>query len=680
MTRIDDLSIKTIMLLSVDAVQRANSGHPGMPMGDAAMAYVLWQKFLRHNPNNPLWHNRDRFVLSAGHGSMLLYSLLYLTGHGISLDEIKNFRQYESKTPGHPEYCLSCGIETTTGPLGQGFATGVGMAIAEKYLAGLFNRPGFPMVDHHIYGILSDGDIMEGVSSEAASLAGHLGLGNIVYLYSDNRISIEGPTDLTFSEDVEQRFKSYGWHAVRVDAYDLRAVETAIRIARDEKDRPSIIIARTHIGYGSPHKQDTAEAHGAPLGAEEVRLVKERLGWPQREFHVPREVLTHMRKAVGKGKSLEARWQALFGRRWQALFGRYRKRHPELAGLWENCENGKLPEGWEKALPRFKASDGPMATRSASGKVLNSIAASLPHLIGGSADLAPSNNTYLKGYPEFAPGHSGKAGRNLHFGVREHAMGAALNGMALSGMLIPYGGTFLIFTDYMRPATRIAALMGAHVIYIMTHDSIALGEDGPTHQPVEHLTSYRAMPNMTVIRPADANETVEAWKCALNHRGGPVMLVLTRQKLEVMDRKKYAPAAGLKRGAYIISDSPGKPDIILIGAGSEVSLCLRAAEALGKKGRGVRVVNMASTEIFERQPAGYKERVLPRDVRSRLAVEAGATLGWYRYAGLDGDVLGLDRFGASAPGKVVMEKMGFTVENVIKRAEKVIRKNAEAIK
>lgn len=667
MKRIDDLCVKTVMMLSVDAVERAKSGHPGMPMGDAAMAYVLWQNFLRHNPKNPAWHNRDRFVLSAGHGSMLLYSFLYLTGHDISLDDIKNFRQYESRTPGHPEYCPPCGIETTTGPLGQGFATGVGMAMAESYLAGLFNRPGFPVVDYNVYGILSDGDIMEGVSSEAASLAGHLRLGKIVYLYSDNKISIEGSTSLAISEDVERRFKAYGWHTARVDAYDSKAVERAIRSARNERRKPSIIIARTHIGYGSPHKQDSAEAHGAPLGPDEARLVKERLGWPRKDFHVPGEVMRHMRVATKKGKGLEAGWQA--------LFKKYRKKYPDLARLWDDCQDGRLPAGWDRNIPRFKVPDGPMATRSASGKFLNAVAASLPNLVGGSADLAPSNNTFLKGFPEFAPG---KTGRNIHFGVREHAMAGALNGMALSRMLIPYGGTFLIFTDYLRPSSRLSALMGIHVIYVMTHDSVALGEDGPTHQPVEHLTSYRAMPNMTVIRPADANETVEAWKIALNHRGGPVMLVLTRQKLEVIDRNKYAPASGVKKGAYVLSGSKGRPDIILIAAGSEVSLCLHAVEVLRGKGLEARVVNMASTEIFDRQPEGYRNRVLPPEVRNRLAVEAGATLCWYKYVGLDGSVMGLDRFGASAPGKVLLKKLGFTVENVVRRAEGLIRRNRKS--
>jgi len=661
--KIDELSIKTIMMLSVDAVERAQSGHPGMPMGDAAMAYVLWNKFLKHNPKNPEWQNRDRFVLSAGHGSMLLYSLLHLTGHNISLSDLKDFRQWESKTPGHPEYCLPCGIETTTGPLGQGFSTGVGMALAQQYLASMFNKPGYPIVDYNIYSICSDGDLMEGVSSEAASLAGHLKLGNIVYLYSDNKISIEGSTDLAFSDDVAKRFQSYGWHTQKVDGYDLDGIEAAINRAKADKRRPSLIIARTHIGYQSPNKQDCATVHGAPLGADEIKELRRIVGWPNKSFYVPRQALDHMRKAVKKGRDSEARWKA--------MFARYKKRHPELAATWKELADRKLPEGWDKGLPKFKPEDGAIATRSASGKFLNSVAAKLPQLIGGSADLAPSNNTFLKDYPEFAPG---KPGRNIHFGVREHAMGAALNGMALTKMLIPYGGTFLIFSDYMRGAQRIAALIGANVTYVLTHDSIGLGEDGPTHQPVEQLTAHRAMPNMVEIRPADANETVEAWKVSLKRIDGPTALILSRQKLPVIDRKKCASASGVKRGGYVLSDSKGKPDIILIASGAEVHLCLEAAEALRKERRRVRVVNMASTTIFDQQPKSYRDSVLPPAVRNRLAVEAGATLPWYKYVGLDGDVLGIDRFGASAPAKVIFKKLGFTAANVAQRARKLLKK------
>jgi len=657
MAKIDDQSIKTIMMLSADAVQKANSGHPGMPMGDATMAYVLWQKFLRHNPGNPAWPNRDRFVLSAGHGSMLLYSLLHLTGHDISMADIKNFRQLGSHTPGHPEYCLDCGIETTSGPLGQGFAMGVGMAMAEKYLAKQFNKPGFKLVDHNIYAIVSDGDLMEGLSSEAASLAGHLELGKIVYLYSDNKISIEGSTSLAFTENVKKRFDAFGWHTMKVDGYDQRALEKALKIAKRATARPSLLLVRTHIGYGSPHKQDSAGAHGAPLGAEELKLTKKALGVPNRSFYVPTEVKKNMRKAVGEGRKLESDWNA--------LFKGYKRKHPELAELWTTISGGRLPKGWDKGLPRFKPSDGAIATRAASGKFLNAVADKLPHLIGGSADLAPSNNTEIKGAPFF---NVKKAGRNIHFGVREHAMGAAINGMALSGMLIPYCGTFLIFTDYLRPASRLSALMGMHSIYVMTHDSIGLGEDGPTHQPIEHLASYRAMPNMTVIRPADANETIEAWKAAIRHRGGPVMLALSRQGLPTVDRKTHGAASGVRKGGYILRDTKGKPDIILISSGSEVSLCLDAAEALIKRNVSARVVSMASMEIFEAQSDAYKREVLPPSVTKRMAVEAAATFGWERYVGIKGKVMGIDTFGDSAPAGQLYEHFGITVANIVAEA------------
>ena len=660
---VDELCINTIRMLSADAVQKANSGHPGMPMGDAAMAYVLWTKFLKHNPKNPTWQNRDRFVLSAGHGSMLLYSLLHLTGHKISLDDIKNFRQWESPTPGHPEYCLACGIETTTGPLGQGFATGVGMAIAEKYLADMFNKPGFPVTDYTIYAIVSDGDLMEGISSEAASLAGHLNLGKLVYLYSDNKITIEGTTDISFTEDVGKRFGAYGWHVQHAAGDDLKGIEKAIAAAKKEKKKPSIIIVRTHIGYGSPHKQDTADAHGSPLGEEELKLTKKHLGWPDKKFYIPREVVTHMRKAVQSGSKTETAWKN--------LLGRYSRKYPALAEKWHALSAGKLPDGWEKLLPVFSPADGSLATRSASGKVLNAIAEAVPHLIGGSADLAPSNNTHLKKYPDFG---TAKGGRNIHFGVREHAMAAALNGMALSRMLVPYGGTFLVFSDYMRPAIRLSALTGAHVIYIFTHDSVGLGEDGPTHQPIGHLTSLRAMPHLNVIRPADANETAEAWKVALKDTDRPHALILSRQNLPVLDRKKYSPAAGLAQGGYILSDSKGTPDIILLSSGSEVHLALEAAEALRKTGAKVRVVNMACFELFACQPIAYRNRVLPPAVEKRIAVEAGATLSWYKYVGLKGEVIGIDRFGASAPAKVLFEKFGLSVNSIVARAVKLLKK------
>ncbi len=659
---IDELCINTIRFLSVDAVEKAQCGHPGMPMGDAAMAYVLWSKALMHNPKNPQWSNRDRFILSAGHGSILLYSLLYLNGYPLGLKDIKNFRQWGSKTPGHPEYDPKTGIETTTGPLGQGFATGVGMAIAERYLREYFNKPGFPIVDYNIYAICSDGDLMEGVSSEAASLAGHMKLGKLVYLYSDNRITIEGSTDLSFSENVAARFKAYGWHVQRVDGNDLKGVEKALREAKKEQDKPSLIIARTHIAFGSPNKEGTSESHGAPLGKEEVRLTRMNADWPMSpKFMVPQKALKQMRTAVDRGKTAEDKWK----KRLKV----YRKKHPGLYIKWREFNNGILPDEWDAGLPEFNPGDGAIATRSASGKVLNALADRMHNIIGGSADLAPSNNTYLKKYADFG---IKKGGRNLHFGVREHAMAAAMNGMALSGRIIPYGGTFLVFSDYMKPAIRLAAMMKLHVIYVFTHDSIGLGEDGPTHQPIEHLASLRSIPNLIEIRPADANEAREAWKTALRHRGGPVALILTRQKLPVIDRKKYAPADGTDRGGYIIADTRGTPDLILLASGSEVHLALSAMEELKKEGKKVSVVNMASLKLFDKQPNKYRERVLPSGCDRRLAIEAGCSLSWHKYTGLKGDVIGIDRFGASAPHDVLLEKFGFTVENILKRARKLL--------
>ncbi len=661
---IDEMSVNTVRMLSIDAVEKARSGHPGLPMGDSTLAYVLWTRFLRHNPANPSWPNRDRFILSAGHGSMLLYSLLYLTGYDISLDDIKNFRQWGSKTPGHPEYDPDRGVETTTGPLGQGFANGVGMAMAELYLGQLFNRPGFPIVDHHVYVMVSDGDLMEGISSEAASLAGHLGLGKLVYIYLDNHITIEGPTSLTFTEDVAKRFEAFDWHIRRVDGYDIPAIDKAIRMAKDERGRPSLIIARTHIGYGSPNKQDKETAHGAPLGEEEVRLTKERLGWPvDRPFYIPDEVLAHFRKAVEVGRNREDEWQG--------MFKDYSREYPELAERWKMAREKRWPDGWEEKLPAFADSTAAIATRAASKKVLNAVAPMVEMLIGGSADLAPSTGTKLDGFGDFKVND---CGRNVHFGVREHAMGGILNGMSLYGMVVPYGSTFLIFSDYMRPAIRLAALMRQRVIYVFTHDSIGLGEDGPTHQPVEQLASLRAIPGLTVIRPADGGETVSAWKVILKGLDGPVALVLSRQALPVIDRSRYAPSEGLAKGGYILADSPdGNPRAVIIATGSEVHLALGAREELGREGIDVRVVSMPSCEIFERQPREYRDKVLPPSVRARLVVEAASPLGWDRYAGMEGDIIGMRSFGASAPFKVLSEKYGFTVDEVVGKVKALLR-------
>jgi transketolase len=662
--QLDRLCVNTLRFLAVDGVQKANSGHPGMPMGAAAMAYVLWTRFLRHHPLKPRWPNRDRFVLSAGHGSMLLYSLLHLTGYDLSLDDIMQFRQWGSKTPGHPEYLPAAGIETTTGPLGQGFGTGVGMAIAQKYLAAYFNRPGHELVDYKIYAIVSDGDLMEGVASEAASLAGHLGLDNLIYLYDDNRISIEGSTDLAFTEDRAARFEAYGWFVQELmDGNDLEEVDQAIRAAQAEKGRPAIIMARTHIGFGSPNKQDTAEAHGAPLGEEEVKLTKQNLGWPlEPKFYIPEEALAHFRQAIARGAQAEAQWQA--------RLAAYRQAFPDLAAEWDCVASGELPAGWSAKLPTFSASDKPMATRQASGKVLNAIAPVLPALIGGSADLAPSTDTLIKGAGDFSKGHYGA--RNLHFGVREHGMGAIMNGMALSG-LIPYGATFFVFSDYLRPALRLAAMMEAHCIFVFTHDSVFLGEDGPTHQPIEHLPALRAIPNLCVIRPADANEAAEAWRLALEHRGGPVALCLTRQAVPIIDRAKYAPAEGLRRGAYVLADAQGgTPEIILMASGSEVAPALAAYEKLSAEGIAARLVSMPSWDLFEKQPQCYKDEVLPPRVALRLAVEAASPFGWERYVGLQGAVIGIARFGASAPYKVLAEKFGFTAANIAQRARELL--------
>ena len=665
--KLDDLCINTIRVLSAECVEKANSGHPGMPMGAAPMAYVLWTKFLKHNPRHPDWFDRDRFVLSAGHGSMLLYCLLYLTGYDLPLSELLNFRQWESRTPGHPEYGLTPGVETTTGPLGQGFANAVGMAIAERFLAAAFNRPGYEIINHFTYAIVSDGDLMEGISHEAASLAGHLGLGKLILLYDDNHISIEGSTDLTFTEKRTLRFEAYGWHVQQVeDGTDLSAIEKALVSAQKETRKPSIIAVRTHIGYGSPNKQDKASAHGEPLGKEELKLTKQKLGWPlEPEFSVPDEALKVFRAAVEQGKAQEAGWAS--------RFEGYLKAFPEQAQELAQWIKGELPPGWEKDIPEFPADPKGSATRAASGHVLNALAKRIKNLVGGSADLAPSNQTLIKGEGDFQAEKSGN--RNLRFGVREHGMGAILNGMALHGGLIPYGGTFLIFSDYMRPAIRLAALMRLRVIYVLTHDSIGLGEDGPTHQPVEQLAALRAIPNLTLLRPCDASETAEAWRFALTHKNGPVALALTRQGVPALDRSVFAPAAGLQQGAYILADCPkGTPDLLLIASGSEVHLAIEAAAKLEQKGISSRLVSMPSWELFERQSESYRRQVLPPEIKGRIAIEAGRTPGWWRYVGEKGDVVGIDHFGASAPYKVLYEKFGITADRVVEKALKLLGK------
>lgn len=662
-TEIDELNINTIRMLAVDGVQAAKSGHPGMPLGMAAPAYVLWTRFLRQNPANPQWVNRDRFVLSAGHGSMLLYALLHLSGYDLPLAELERFRQWGSRTPGHPERGLTPGVETTTGPLGQGFGNGVGMAIAERYLAQLYNRPGFDVFDHYTYAIVSDGDLMEGVAAEAASLAGHLALGKLIYLYDDNRISIEGSTSLTFTEDVPLRFQAYGWHVQEVDGLDLLGIEEAIRAARAERERPSLIAVRTHIGYGSP-KQDSAAAHGEPLGEEAVRQTKEKLGWPlEPPFRVPNEVRGYFQQQQEYWQNLEADWHR--------LFEDYRQAYPDLAAACERVLAGELPAGWEEKVPHF-APGKAMATRNASGEVMNAIAPLLPTFIGGSADLAPSTKTYLKDMGDFSADNPG--GRNLRFGVREHAMGAIVNGLAAHGGVRPYGSTFFVFSDYMRPTLRLSALMELPATWVFTHDSLFVGEDGPTHEPIEQLASLRLIPHLVTIRPADANETAEAWKVALE-RQGPVALVLTRQNLPVLDRSVAAPAAGLRRGAYVLIDAEGgEPDLILIGTGSEVSLAVEARTVLAERGIQARVVSMPSWELFEEQPEEYREQVLPPQVLARLAVEAGSPQGWERYVGPFGDVLGIrNRFGASAPYKVLAAKYGFTVDDVVAHAEELVQ-------
>ena len=673
---LDQLCINTVRFLSVDAVQKANSGHPGLPMGAAPMAYVLWTRFLKHNPQDPDWFDRDRFVLSAGHGSMLLYSLLHLTGYDLSLEDIKQFRQWGSITPGHPESHLTPGVETTTGPLGQGFANGVGMAMAEAHLAARFNRPEYKIIDHYTYGLTSDGDLMEGIASEAASLAGHLKLGKLIYFYDNNHVSLAAGTPITFTEDRAQRFRAYGWHTETVeDGNDLAAIERALKAARADTERPSLILVRTHIGYGSPHKQDTFEAHGSPLGADEVRLTKENLGWPlEPAFYVPDAALEYFRQAVSRGKRAQSDWER--------RFATYAEAYPDLADELRRRMRGHLPANWEQAIPSFPGDSKPMATRVASSQVISALTPVVPELVGGSADLDPSTHTVLEDQGDFeAPdlqtddrqGSSGGAwnyaGRNMHFGVREHAMGGILNGLAAHGALLPFGATFLIFSDYMRPPMRLAALMQLPVIYVFTHDSIGLGEDGPTHQPVEQLVGLRAIPNFLLIRPADANETAAAWRIAVQHRKGPVALVFTRQKLPVLSLERYPQIPeGVRQGGYVLSDAPEgrKLDVSLVATGSEVHLALQAQERLAEDGVYARVVSLPAWHLFEAQPASYRELVLPPDV-PMLAMEAGAALAWKPYVGPSIPVIGVERFGASAPGTTVMEHYGFNVENVVRK-------------
>ena len=658
---LDQLCINTIRALTIDAVQKANSGHPGLPLGAAPMAYVLWTRFLRHNPRNPKWENRDRFLLSAGHGSMLIYSLLHLTGYDLPLDELKNFRQWGSKTPGHPEYGLTPGIEITTGPLGQGFANGVGMAMGAAHLGAKFNKPGFPMIDHYVYAIVSDGDLMEGVAAEAASLAGHLKLGKLIYLYDDNNVTIEGFTNLAFSEDVPRRFESYGWHTQTIaDGNDLDEIELAIKTAQSITDAPSLISIKTTIGYGMP-TQGTRKAHSDAPGEDAVRETKRHLGWPEdKQFYIPDEALAHFREAISRGERLENEWNA--------LVEKYTGEHSDEAKNWRAMMSGELPVGWEEHLPKFEDAK-PVATRVASGEVINALAPVLPMLIGGSADLGVSNNTDIK------ESHSFEAdaydGRILHFGVREHAMGSTLTGMSLNGGLIPFGGTFMTFSDYMRPAIRLAALSEVQVIYVFTHDSVGLGEDGPTHQPIEHLAALRAIPHLFVIRPADPAEVSEAWRIAIVRRHAPTVLALTRQKVSVIDRKRYAKADGLRRGGYVLADADS-PKLILIATGSEVSLALEASEKLQAEGVPTRVVSMPCWELFEEQSQEYRDEVLPSSITARLAIEAGVRQGWDRYVGPMGDVICLDRFGASAPGDVALRELGFNVENVLGRARRLI--------
>ena len=661
LSELDELCVQTIRFLSIEGVQKAKSGHPGMPMGMAPAAYVLWTRHLKFNPANPQWHNRDRFVLSAGHGSMLLYSLLYLTGFDMSLDDLKNFRQLGSKTPGHPEYEPKHGIEATTGPLGQGTSNAVGMAIAQKYLASYFNRDGFDIIDYKIYTIASDGDLEEGVSSEASSLAGHLGLNNLIVIYDDNHITIDGDTDLAFTEDTAMRYKAYGWNVIVVggDGNDMETFEKALKKAKKEKNRPTIIKLRSHIAYGSPNKQDTAESHGAPLGEDEIKLIKKNFGWdPEKSFHVPEESLNHMREAVEKGKKAEAAWSR--------KFKKYAQAYPELAQQFRDAAAGKLSVNLSDILPKFEPGSS-IATRQASGKVLDAVMPKLPLVIGGSADLTPSNNTKFAGAKDFQKG--AWDGRYIRYGIREHAMGSLMNGISVSGLARAYGGTFLVFADYMRPAIRMAALSKYPTIFVFTHDSIGVGEDGPTHQPVEHFAALRAIPNLLVFRPADANETAQVWKYALEHRDGPVTMFLTRQGLPVLDQSKYGSAANVSKGAYVLA-AEDKPNVLLLATGSEVSLALEARAKLAAEGIKAAVISMPCWELFERQGQAYKDSVLPPTVKARVGIEAGIELGWKKWLGDKGIFIGMSSFGASAPAKVCFEKFGITAGNVVAAAKK----------
>jgi transketolase len=671
MTDLEQRAINTIRFLSIDAIQKANSGHPGLPMGAAPMAYVLWKEFLKHNPKNPEWPDRDRFVLSGGHGSMLLYSLLHLTGYDdMTLEQIKSFRQYGSITPGHPESHMTPGVEATTGPLGQGISNSVGMAITERFLAHTFNRDNFRIVDHYTYALVSDGDLMEGVASEAASLAGHLKLGKLIVLYDDNKISLAAPTSVTFTEDVKGRFRSYGWQVLSVEDgnTDLEAIRKALKEATTDTGHPTLIAVQTTIGYGSPNKANTSGVHGSPLGPDEVKATRENLRWPlEPEFYISDDVLEHYRSAVEDGKKWEEDWDR--------QFKEYKKKYPDFAKIWDMVWAKQLPEGWMKTLPVYAESDGAQPTRKVSGAVINAAVKVIPNLIGGSADLAPSTNTYMKDIDEQQSATPG--GRNIRFGVREHAMGAAVNGMAYHGGVIPFGGTFLTFSDYMRGSVRISALASLHTIWVYTHDSVWLGEDGPTHQSVEHIAALRAIPNLVVIRPADANETVEAWKIALTHTDGPVAMILSRQSLPIIDRTRYAKAENLAKGAYVLSDpEDGKPDVILIASGSEVSLAMEGKKLLDRRGIKARIVSMPSWELFELQPQKYRDEVLPPLIKARVAIEAGVGMGWHKYAGDKGRIVSHERFGVSAPYKVLLEKFGFTAQRVAYEAEKVIKDSA----